>query len=358
VERTALQLQERLTRRLPEALGAGVPGIGVALLAGPEVVWAAAVGVADAATGAPLTPASVFEGASLSKPVFACAVLRLWEAGVLDLDRPLSDYLPAPYLPDEPRLPLITARHVLAHRTGFPNWRGRGRPLVLGAAPGARFGYSGEGYVYLQRAVEHLVGAPLHEVVAARVLAPLGLAHSSYVWRPGYAQTAARGHRADGVPLDKGRPTAGNAAHSLHTTPTDFARFAGALLAPEAAGLLRGPTVAEMRAPQTRIDDRLAWGLGWGLQRPPAESGEWSLWHWGDNPGYKHVALIGPEHGLVVMTNGDRGLTACRALLRAATGTDAPLFEFLDAFERHVVRVESGEAHREPPTGAAGGDRS
>ena len=263
-------LQERLTRRLPEALGAGVPGIGVALLAGPEVVWAAAVGVADAATGAPLTPASVFEGASLSKPVFAGAVLRLWEAGVLDLDRPLSDYLPAPYLPDEPRLPLITARLVLAHRTGLPNWRGRGRPLALGAPPGARFGYSGEGYVYLQRAVEQLAGAPLQEVVAARVLAPLGLAHSSYVWRPAYARTTARGHRADGTPLEKGRPAAANAAHSLHTTPTEFARFAGALLAPEAGGLLRGPTVAEMRAPQTRIDDRLAWGLGWGLQRPAA----------------------------------------------------------------------------------------
>jgi CubicO group peptidase (beta-lactamase class C family) len=301
----------------------------------------------------------VFEGASLSKPVFAGAVLRLWEAGVLDLDRPLSAYLPAPYLPDEPRLPLITARLVLAHRTGLPNWRGPGRPLVLGAPPGERFGYSGEGYVYLQRAVEHLVGAPLHEIVAAHVLAPLGLARSSSVWRPDYAQTAARGHRADGTPLEKGRPTAANAAHSLHTTPTEFARFAGALLAPGAAGLLRGPTVAALRAPQTRIDDRLAWGLGWGLQRPAAARGGWSLWHWGDNPGYKHVALIGRDHGLVVMTNGDRGLAACRALVREATGADAPLFEFLDTFERHVVRVEPDDAHRAPPTGAAArGDRS
>jgi CubicO group peptidase (beta-lactamase class C family) len=346
-------LQERLARRLPEALGPGVPGIGVALLAGPEVVWVAAGGVADAATGAPLTPESVFAGASLSKPVFACAVLRLWEAGILDLDRSLSDYLPAPYLPDEPRLPLITARHVLAHRTGFPNWRPRGRPLRLGAAPGARFGYSGEGYVYLQRVVEHLIGAPLQEVAAARVLAPLGLARTSYVWRPDFAPAAARGHGADGTPRAPERPTAGNAAYSLHTTPADFARFAGALLAPAAAGLLRGPTVAEMCAPQTRIDDRLAWGLGWGLQRPAAGRDGWSLWHWGDNPGYKHVALVGREHGLVVMTNGDRGLAACRALVGDALGAEAPLFAFLDAFERYVVRDAPDPSDRPPQAGAA-----
>jgi CubicO group peptidase (beta-lactamase class C family) len=103
VERGAVQ--ERLARQLPEALGPGVPGIGVALLAGSDVVWTAAHGVADAATGTPLTPESVFAGASFSKPVFACAVLRLREAGVLDLDRPLSDYLPGPYLPDGPRCP-------------------------------------------------------------------------------------------------------------------------------------------------------------------------------------------------------------------------------------------------------------
>jgi CubicO group peptidase (beta-lactamase class C family) len=344
VERGAVQ--ERLARQLPEALGPGVPGIGVALLAGSDVVWTAAHGVADAATGTPLTPESVFAGASFSKPVFACAVLRLCEAGVLDLDRPLSDYLPGPYLPDEPRLPLITARHVLAHRTGFPNWRPRGGPLRLGAAPGARFGYSGEGYVYLQRVVEHVVGAPLQDVAAAQVLTPLGLARTSYVWRPDVARAAARGHRADGTPLEPERRTAGNAAYSLHTTPTDFARFAGALLAPGAAGLLRGPTVAALWAPQTRIDDGLAWGLGWGLQRHAAAGDGWSLWHWGDNPGYKHIALVGRAHGLVVMTNGDRGLPACRALVHAVTGDDAPLFAFLDAFPRHVVRVEPGEADR------------
>jgi hypothetical protein len=108
-----------------------------------------------------------------------------------------------------------------------------------------------------------------------------------------------------------------------------------------------------MCAPQTRIDDRLAWGLGWGLQRPAAARDGWSLWHWGDNPGYKHVALFGRAHGLVVMTNGDRGLPACRALIREATGADAPLFAFLDAFQRHVVRAETGESGSQPQTGAA-----
>jgi CubicO group peptidase (beta-lactamase class C family) len=188
----------------------------------------------------------------------------------------------------------------------------------------------------------HHVGAPLQEVAAARALAPLGLAHSSYVWRPDYARIAARGYRVDGTPLEPERPTAGNAAYSLHTTPADFARVAGALLAPAAAGLLRASTVAELWAPQVRIDDQLAWGLGWGLQRPAAAGAGWSLWPWGDNQGSKHVALVGRAHGLVVMTNGDRGLPAFRALVREVTGDDAPLFAFLDAFQRHVVHVETG----------------
>jgi CubicO group peptidase (beta-lactamase class C family) len=79
---------------------------------------------------------------------------------MLELDTVLAEYLPQPYVADEPLLPLITARHVLSHSTGFPNWRSESG-LRAGFAPGSAFHYSTEVMIYLQTAIEHLTGQPL-----------------------------------------------------------------------------------------------------------------------------------------------------------------------------------------------------
>ncbi len=115
-----------------------VAGLSLALIEGGRLAWIHAFGVRDAATGAPVTTEAVFPAASLSKPVFAYAVLKLCEQGALALDRSLSEYLPAPYLPHEPRLAPVTARHVLSHSAGLPNWRGEGNPLRVYFEPGRR----------------------------------------------------------------------------------------------------------------------------------------------------------------------------------------------------------------------------
>jgi hypothetical protein len=101
-----------------------------------------------------------FEAASLSKPVTAYVVLQLADAGRIALDTPLTQYVKYPDLPGDPRAAALTARHVLSHTTGFANWRRRD-PLKLFFTPGERFSYSGEGYVYLQRAVEAITGDTL-----------------------------------------------------------------------------------------------------------------------------------------------------------------------------------------------------
>jgi CubicO group peptidase (beta-lactamase class C family) len=124
---------------------ARVPGLAIALVADTRLVWNGTFGWANSATGAPVTQETVFEAASLSKPVFAYAVLQLVDAGVLELDVPLVRYLPGGYdVGEDPRVAQITARHVLSHRTGFPNWRAPGTPLTINFAPGERFSYSGE----------------------------------------------------------------------------------------------------------------------------------------------------------------------------------------------------------------------
>lgn len=100
---------------------------------------------------------TVFEAASTSKPVFAYAVMKLVEKGVIDLDTPLTHYTSERFLKGDPRLDLVTARHVLSHTSGFPNWRSA-EGLRLDFTPGEKWSYSGEGYSYLQSVVTHLTG--------------------------------------------------------------------------------------------------------------------------------------------------------------------------------------------------------
>ena len=122
---SAGDLADRLSRMIPGLMDdAAVPGVQIAILRDGAPAWVGLFGLANATTGAPVTEASVFEAASLSKPVFAYAMLTLVDAGLMDLDTPVSTYLPGGYdVGDDARLGQMTARHILSHRSGFPNWR-------------------------------------------------------------------------------------------------------------------------------------------------------------------------------------------------------------------------------------------
>src|SRR5260370_14542775 len=116
---------------------------------------------------------SMFEVASMSKPVFAYVVLKLAEEKLIDLDRPLVQYLRPEYLSNHPDVDLITARHVLCHSTGFPNWRAKPEEkLTPTFKPGSRFSYSGDAYQWLQFVVEQITGAGVDMVMRSRLLGP------------------------------------------------------------------------------------------------------------------------------------------------------------------------------------------
>jgi CubicO group peptidase (beta-lactamase class C family) len=140
---------------------ADVPGLAIAFIKAATVVWKRNFGVQDKETQAPIEHDTIFGVASLSKPVFAYGVLQLCEKGVLQLDTPLSEYFPIPYTedgfdPSNPRLKLVTARQVLSHSAGFGNWR-KDEMRRINFTPGEKFSYAGEGYLYLQRVIEHLI---------------------------------------------------------------------------------------------------------------------------------------------------------------------------------------------------------
>ena len=229
--------------------------------------WHGSFGLANAETKAPVTDASVFEAASLSKPVFAYAVLTLVDAGLVDLDTPISKYLPGRYdVGDDARLDLMTPRHVLSHQSGFPNWRPGSDPLKIYFTPGDRFSYSGEGFVYLAAAVERITGQTLEAFMRRTVFDPLGMSSSSYVWQSRYETLKVYNHGLLGDLAGRRTPWRANAAASLHTTAEDYARFVSAVVAGQG---LRPATARALMSPQSRPDER---GINTATARPPAAS--------------------------------------------------------------------------------------
>ncbi len=356
-----------LLRTLPRLLElAAVPGLAFATVDQGQV-FAKASGRARVEPRRGANDGTVFEAASLGKPLFAYGVLRLADAGRLDLDRPLYDYLAVPEA-NTTRMRRVTARHVLSHTSGLPNWRHEPGPLAPGSEPGEEYGYSGEGFFYLQRVIERVTDRPIARMLREDVLEPLGMTESSWAWRGefdgpmavGYDEGgapaevyAAIGRRAETIAREWRKPIeewryedavrtvplinpawpvlplymTPNVAASLLTTARDYARFLARLVAqPPAAGLALGTATREaMTTPQVRINSALAWGLGWGLQDD--EYGR-TLWHWGANNGFRNFAVADPANGraVVVLTNSGNGPRVYERIIVALTGHDHPAF--------------------------------
>jgi CubicO group peptidase (beta-lactamase class C family) len=309
-----------------------VPGLSIAVLRDGRLFWSGAFGVAVPPSGAAARPDTVFQAASLSKPVFAYLVLRLVDRGVLGLDVPLVTYLPYERFTDD-RSGRITARMVLSHSTGLPNWGGD--KLKLAFPPGEHFSYSGEGFVYLQKVVERLTGAPLAELARREVFGPLGMSRTSYVW-PGDPGAAGVDDAGDVQPTDRAQKA--NAAASLLTTAGDYSRFllavlAGTGLKPETAAVMLKP---QIHVPSKRGDplsaprDDIGWGLGWGLAK--AGDGGEVFWHWGHQDAWRAFVAVRRDGraGLLFFANSATGLSIARALADLAGVGGLPVLDWLD----------------------------
>jgi CubicO group peptidase (beta-lactamase class C family) len=333
----AREIASRLERLQGEA---SVPGVAVALVENGQPVWTGSFGLANARTRTEVTEETVFEAASLSKPVVAYAVLQLAERGVIALDTPLVRYTGRRYLEGDDRLDRITARHVLSNTTGFPNWRPRHAPLEIHFTPGERFSYSGEGYAYLQEALEYTTGKPLETLMQELVFRPLGMTSSSFIWRTMYEHRKATGHDEIGNANLRREPPAADAASSLHTTAADYARFVAAVLRREG---LSPRAIEDMWSPQVTLDatcmictrqenlrpsPSLSWGLGWGLETTGTDT---TVWHWGDNNDMHAFVLAVPaeRRAMVVLTNGENGLTLLPALSESFLGRAHAAYDWL-----------------------------
>lgn len=318
-----------LEAAIPALMDSGaVPGLSLAIVRDTAIVWSRGFGVRSLETGEPVDANTVFEAASLSKPVFAYAVLQLVDQGLIDLDTPIAEYYDYEDIAYDERHRIITPRMALTHSTGFPNWRPNRGQLAINFEPGSEFSYSGEGFGYLQRAVMHITGEPLQELMERLVFEPLGMTSSSYIWDDRLEANLALPHSGDGEVLEKRKPGRGrgHAAATLHTTAPDFARF---MIAAMHGALLSDSLAVAMLTPQIEVDSGVTWGLGIGLQEN--ESGR-GFWHWGDNTGYKAYTLTYPERdvGVVWFSNSESGHSILKALLGETVGGDHPAVAWLD----------------------------
>ncbi|MFI5230183.1 MAG: serine hydrolase domain-containing protein [Gemmatimonadales bacterium] len=299
-------------------------------------VPAAAIAVSDrgrvvidtifTADGLPLSNDHRFEAASLSKPVFAATVMLLAKARRIDLDLPVVSFFDRVPLQDA-RIRSVTARMLLSHTSGLTA-SSPTRPIAFASAPGSTWRYSGDGYAYLQHAVEHVTGEPLDALADSAILAPLGMSHSSFVDSSEPADSLdLPGYDRAGMNPRRHRFAAASAASSLRTTAGDYIRFMSAMVAAAAgeSSVFPADLAAAMLQPQIPVDSSLglSWGLGWAVA-PPV------FFHWGSNPGYKSFAFGDPSTRLsiVILTNGDNGLEIAEPIVSAITSRRYPFFRF------------------------------
>ncbi len=279
---------------------------------------------------------SIFQAASLSKPVFAYAVLKLVAQGKLDLDAQLMQYLPQGYLHlqnpfnntgaphtdlvSDPRIHKVTARMVLTHISGLSNWSFE--PLRFESEPGAQWLYSGEGYVLLQRAVEAITKQSLNALMQTVIFEPLGMHHSSYVWDARFEAHIVKGSSNSGETINTLRFEKPLAAATLYTTAEDYGKFVAALLIGTAS-------VDELLHRPVSVDPslNLSWGLGWGIEHAERET---LIWHWGNNPGYRAFVIASTQtgDGFVMLTNSENGLSLAEPLTQNILPGKHALFRF------------------------------
>jgi CubicO group peptidase (beta-lactamase class C family) len=317
-----------------------IPGISIAVVRGGELAWAHAWGVAAAGRPDPVTPRTLFQAGSISKPVAAMCALRLIAQGRLDLDADVNRLLVSWKVPaNHGWQPRVSVRQLLSHTAGltvhgFPGYprdrpipslvqvlqgNGNTAPVRVGTIPGLQFSYSGGGYCVLQQLLVDLTGLAFPQLAQELVLGPLGMGDSSYQQPlPEYRWAqAARGHRIGGAPVAGGWHVCPEmAAAGLWTTPSDLARFAaavqraragtpGAILPPQLAAELLRP-----QAPNARM------GLGLLLE---GEGSSLRFGHGGDDEGFlaRLLASAAPGSGVVVMVNSDHGGVLIPAVVEA-----------------------------------------
>lgn len=335
---------------------AKVTGLAISILNENQIVYRKAFGYANYNRETSLQINHSFYGASLSKAVFGYLVSILANEEVIDLDKPLQQYIDFPLfklksrnrrhgfqdLENDKRYKKITARMCLSHTTGFQNWRSIPRPndtennkrLKIYFEPGTQYFYSGEGMMLLQYIIEHITGKGYEELVAEKVFRPLQMRNSSYIWQERFENTYCNGHNKKQRVIRKDKRDDAGAAYSLETNLIDYSIFVQHIMKlyeahSDVTQILFKPNFrirSKMQFGPLSLEDsnendtiQLNYGLGWGLLQTPFGFGAFKEGH---GEGFQHYTIIFPEigTGIVMISNSDNAESIFRELLEITIG--------------------------------------
>jgi CubicO group peptidase (beta-lactamase class C family) len=318
-----------------------VPAVSVAVIHEDRIEWARAYGRTSAKGGRAASPETLFQAASISKPLTAFAVLRVADRGLLSLDDPANRYLRTWRLPDSPegRSNSVSIALLIGHMSGldvasFPGYApgtaiptleqildgvapANTPPIRIVGLPGSKWMYSGGGYLVLQQVLMDVLGLGFPRLMEDLALAPTGMTHSTFeqplpaTWQ----RQAAVGHR------DDGEPVAGRwhvypelAAAGLWTTASDLSRFT---LAVQAAANGRPGALLSSRSAEALAVPRFG-GSSLGLIVRHNADQRWFTFN-GGNDGYRALmyAYLTAGEGAVVMTNSDAGMALASEIINS-----------------------------------------
>ncbi len=317
----------------------GSKGVSLSICGEASVLLKAAAGVQDGEWNSPITTESVFWADQLSAPIVAYIAWKLHEEGVLDLNRPLTEYTAEPFLPGERNLDYVTGLCVLSHTSGFPLKKNETMPTHIEQMPTTLFSYSNYAMLYLQRAMEQASHTDLQALAEELVFKPFRMSSSSFVWKSDYEPRFAHPH-IKGIPNRKVRAEKPNASRYFYTTATDYCLFLNKLFVPQTSRKCLAPlTLEKMLQPQTELYRGLKWtsGIGWY----EGKDGHF-LWQFGDNEGSKALAFIDRNADVCgcVLVNDSHGFETCKAVLKDALGSAFSPWEKYNNFSVEKVNYE------------------
>jgi len=283
-----------------------IPTLGIGYIKNGKIQQLAVYGKKE--NGEPYPTNTIFNVASMTKPITAMVAMKLINEGKWSLDEPLDKYWIDPNIANDPRHKKLTTRIILSHKSGFPNWRyqSEDNKLAFEFDPGTKYQYSGEGFEYLRHALESKFKKPLDQLAKELIFTPLGMKDTRYYWDSTVDESRfATWHRGDGSLYKTYKSTSPNAADDLLTTVEDYSKFMIHVM--NGAGLKK-ELYQEMITPQTPIKPGKSFGLSWMIDEN-TKNGEDAINHGGDDKGVHTIAFILPKskEGLLIFTNCDNG---------------------------------------------------
>ena len=290
-----------------------IPALGIGVINNGKLQQVKVFGELDKGKTAPYN--TVFNVASLAKPVTAMVVLKLVSTGKWDLDEPIFKYWTDPDVADDPRSKKLTTRHILSQQSGFPNWRysNKSNKLTFQFSPGTQYQYSGEGIEYLRKALESKFKKSLNELATELIFEPLSMDDTEYIWNSNVDETRfARGFDNQGNSYETIKNKTPNGADDLLTTIEDYGKF---LVSVMNGNGITEKVFTDMTTHQ--VDSTKGKHFGLGFEIYDFKDGQYALSHGGADRGAQAIVFIFPKtkNGLIIFTNVDDGYKVYEKLL-------------------------------------------